>query len=302
MRKLFVFTCLLAVLLPATAQAAGKGIGLTPALRELVLEADQSSVSFKLSLVNSSDTPATLTISALDFGALDESGGIAFLGRTSQESAYGLSKWLNFDKTEVTLGPGGSEEVAATVTNQSSLRPGGHYGAVVVSQTSGGTGTDVTVVPSASTLVLLRKNGGEELKLELDEVKANSSLVTVPKSAQLKFKNSGNTHVVPRGTVELTNPSGHVVARAVINESSSFVLPESTRAFNLQLSNFRQPWLPGRYKLTTNWRWDGKEAFEKHETYHWYMGKLLLYMLLSISLLIVLIMYIKYRRRPPTRY
>lgn len=267
------------------------------------MDADQASVQFEVSLSNSTEAPIDLELSVLDFGALDESGGIAFLGLTGQEAAArGLKQWMTPAVDRISLSPGETAEVPVTVRNDASLSPGGHYGAVIVSAASGQPGADsVAVVPAASTLVLLKKTGGEQYSLDINDIKTNSSLINLPRQATLQFKNTGNIHVVPRGTVELVSPFGSVVVRGIINESSAFVLPDSNRDIHVSLTGYRQPWLPGRYKLVTTWRHDGTDQTITQVLHYWYAGKLVLYSVVVLSTLIVLIMYIRYRRRPPTR-
>lgn len=302
-RRLGLVAFLLALLPVVPAQAATKGIGLTPAIQELSLAAEQPTVEFRISLSNTTDAAVELELSVLDFGALDESGGIAFLGLTGQEAASrGLKQWMRPELDRVSLAPGTSVEVPVTIRNDASLSPGGHYGAVIVSSASSDPGADsVAVVPAASTLVLLKKTGGEQFGLELEDIKTNSSLINLPKQASLLLKNTGNIHVVPRGTLELVSPLGGVVARGVINEASAFVLPNSSREMRVQLTSYKQPWLPGRYTLTTTWRYDGTDHTTTQIHHFWYAGKLAIYFVIFLSALIVLVMYIRYRRRPLTR-
>lgn len=304
MRKALLAALLLALtLLPGVTSAASKGIGISPAIQEVRLEEGQASVSFTVQLINSSDQAMDLQLSTLDFGALDEAGGIAFLGKSGQESGdYGLKQWMKLNKESLALEPGASSEVEVTITNDESLRPGGHYGAVIVSAKNANDNDDsVAVLPAASSLVLLKKMGGEQLDLQLAATKANNSLVSLPKNTMLKFTNTGNTHVVPRGTVELIDPLGKVLSSSVINETSAYVLPGSSRQINAEIKLSSQPWLPGRYKLAVNWRYDGQETFNQTIEYKWYIGKLTFILVIITSLLIILIMYIRYRRRPVSR-
>lgn len=297
-RRIILIALTLAIIIPGNTQAEG-GIGITPAVREVTLEKDQLSVSFKIGLYNGTSSNVALSLSALDFGSLNESGGIAFLGLTGQEtSPYGLKQWMNFDKDSIELEPGESRDVEVTIANQESLGPGGHYGAVIVSANSGNSDNkDVSVVPAASSLVLLKKSGGEKLEINLDSVTAKGSIIKLPDSIEIKFHNSGNTHVVPRGIVELNGPFSSKIAKNAINETSAFVLPDSSRIIKVPLKVNQQPWLPGRYKLNIVWRYDGRDETETFAVYQWYIGKLTLYLLGVIILLLVIILRIRAKRR-----
>jgi hypothetical protein len=105
-------------------------------------------------------------------------------------------------------------------------------------------------------------------------------------------------HLVPRGTVELFGPNGNLISRGVINQNSGFILPESFRQFDVNFANQNQPWLPGKYKLVTSWRFDGREEMTTETITYWYVGKLFLWLMLVLCLVIVCILFIKWRNKP----
>jgi hypothetical protein len=78
----------------------------------------------------------------------------------------------------------------------------------------------------------------------------------------LRFENSGNVHVVPRGILTLTDPIGRTVGRGILNESSSMILPESQRFYKTELRRLAPLFVPGWYSLTISYRYDGKNEFE----------------------------------------
>lgn len=301
--RLLLVLVLMVIALPARANAAVQGIGITPALQEVVLEQGEDSVTFKVGLANTTEDTVKLNLSMMDFGALDESGGIAFIGRGDQEASdYGLRRWVTLEPSVIELQPGASTDATVTITNDGSLRPGGHYGAVIVSSADEASDPErVAVVPAASSLVLFKKIGGENYQLRLESINANKSLLNLPKKTELKFRNVGNVHVVPRGTVVLSGPGGMEISRGVINETSSFVLPGSNRIMDVQMKERSKPWLPGRYTLTATWRFDGTGRTETFVRHYWYLGRLGIIVLIALCSVIVLIMYVRYRMRPPTR-
>lgn len=307
MKKL-ILLALLGVLCLVSYKTAhsNQGVGLSPSIQEIVMKEADKSVEFEVDVTNFTSSPVEFDVSLMDFGSLDESGGIAFLGRPGQEATdFGLKKWMSVENPNFRLEPGKSNAVKVTITNSSDMSPGGHYGAVVVSSKAPEPNDNdgVSVLPAASSLVLLKKQGGKEASLDLSSLKASSSLIRLPNSAELRFENKGNIHLVPRGTVELFSPSGGIVGRATVNESSGFILPKSNRAYAVSLGqDSNSPWLPGRYKLVMTWRWDGREEAFTHVSYHWYIGKIVLF--LSVMLLVFsgIFTYARYRRRPATRY
>lgn len=302
-RKLFVLLFVLTLTAPIKVFATN-GIGVTPGLQEIEMSQDQPEVSFEVVVSNSTESRVDFRLNTIDFGALDESGGVAFLGKTGQETyAYSLSQWMQVATPEISLEPGATQSVTVTIKNDASLSPGGHYGAVLV--TTRDTGQvqhdSVAMLPGASTLVLLKKSGGESYDLKIDQIKANKPFLGLPQSAQLRFQNAGNIHVVPRGTVQLTGPFNSKLANGTINETSAFVLPDTYRQMEVPLRYTSQPWLPGRYTMKIEWRYDGTDQMQTQEIHYWYVGKIGWAVIIIVSLSFVLYLYILYRRRPVTR-
>jgi hypothetical protein len=291
------------LLVPNTAGATTKGISVSPALKEVTLDADAADVTFSFGITNTTSETMNLRLSMLDFGSLNEAGGIAFLGRSGQETTtYGLRQWIVLEKDTLTLRPGESQELHATVVNRSALAPGGHYGAIVVtSEQEDIDDQSVAVLPSASVLVLLKKSGGEHIDLQLPRIVSPHSIIGLPREVSLRFRNDGNTHAVPRGTVKLQDPFKHIIGRGIINEDSGFILPESHRVYKVQFNSAPKGWMPGRYALITTWRYDGTEKTVTTVTHIWYIG-LIPIIIFSIIMFIICLFFVqrRFRRKKTT--
>ncbi|MDQ3123887.1 MAG: hypothetical protein M3Q14_04355 [bacterium] len=284
-----------------TAKAVISGVVLSPAIKEVRLEKDQAEVSFTVDISNTTTETADMRLTTVDFGSLDESGGVAFLGRSEQETTvYGLRQWMVLEKENVALEPGQKQSVKVTIENKDSLSPGGHYGAVLVSLARPDNSEDsLTALPSASTLVLVKKVGGEVLSLDLNSTDGNGSLTSLPKSVNLRFQNGGNTHLVPRGIIEVLNPRGKRVAHGTINQASAFVLPESFRQMKVDLTYSTKLLWPGRYKVVTNWRYEGREDFQQSVVEFIYLGSivsLIIFVVCIVLICIVVRLAIKKRK------
>jgi hypothetical protein len=77
----------------------------------------------------------------------------------------------------------------------------------------------------------------------------------------LRFQNNGNVHLVPRGVISVTDPFGRVVVKGIINQESALILPETLRVYPVRLDKLATSLVPGRYTLTTTYRYDGKDDF-----------------------------------------
>ena len=243
-----------------TAASPPKGISLTPFEQQLTLGSTDGAKSFDIILTNHTDSLQELDLSSRDFGSLNDSGGILLEGHTAYSQRYGLTSWLTLGTDTVVLQPGESRTIPVTVDNRSSLQPGGHYAAVVASVNSlnNQAGNHVVINQQLLSLVLVDKVGGEHFDLKLAGITQNGNWLHLPTTVKLHFQNPGNVHVIPRGTVKLLTPSGTVVSQGIINDDSSFVLPETFRDIYVNLTPVgRALSLPGLYRLEVQYHYDG---------------------------------------------
>lgn len=239
-----------------------------PLYHEVEIRGTDAEQSFHVDLSNRTDADATFSVSVVDFGTLDESGGIAFLGGSGDfERRYGLASWMKVGSESFIVPAGKSERIPITVENRESLSPGGHYGAVLFRMSEpGDAATDaptVAVESSFAALVFVKKTGGEiaELSYKGSEDISRDAF-GIPAGLSLRFQNSGNIHLVPRGRSVVTDPFGRVVRKGVINAESGRILPESFRTFQTGLEPLSQAFFPGFYTVTVEYRYDGKEPFD----------------------------------------
>jgi len=253
----------LTLLWPASAAAAGnqpQGISLTPFEQQLTIQPTDPAKTFDVILTNHTKSLQELDLTARDFGSLNDTGGILLEGSNDYSRKYGLASWLSLGTDTVVLQAGETRSLPVTVYNRSSLQPGGHYGAVVASVNSlnGQSGNRVIINQQLLSLILVDKVGGEHFDLKLAGISQNGNWLHLPNTVKLHFLNPGNVHVIPRGTVSLLSPSGSIIARGIINDDSSFVLPETYRDIFVTLTPVSRSFeLPGPYHLAVNYRYDG---------------------------------------------
>ncbi len=265
------FFLLLSLLSPVSAQAEGEGaLSVSPLFTDITLGASESSQEFFLTVANTTAEPVVLRLSLVDFGSLNESGGIAFLGKdASGTNRYALASWITPEKDVVTLLPGTEEKLKLTIENRESLSPGGHYGAALFSiEPEGGrveaVDSNVSVNSTFSALIFAKKEGGALRELTLKETWTDEYALWsgLPEKRGVRFQNSGNVDLTPRGRIVLTDPLGRLVAKGILNEDSSRILPESFRNYSTSLSPMALRLVPGFYVLSTEYRFDGQDAFQ----------------------------------------
>jgi hypothetical protein len=230
------------------------------------LDDGEAGETYEASVTNDTDVLVTFEISAIDFGGLDESGGVAFLGATGDlEQKYALASWIELEASEVTLQPGETRTVNVRIENQESLAPGGHYGAVVFKNTSSvrPETPSVAINQVFSSLVFVKKTNGARYGLELVSVEERIAWWRFDPRVTLRFRNLGNVHVVPRGEISVTDPLGREVYRGIINDGSTLVLPETVREYPLKLFPLEKAIIPGWYAFKMRYRYDGRDDVDQ---------------------------------------
>jgi hypothetical protein len=247
---------------------AAKGVTISPAFQQVSINQDEAEHPVTFRITNNETAARTYDLSAADFNTLGESGGLFFIGTnpTELQKKYGLAKWFSLPEKTITVQPKQTFTLNAKIENLPDLSPGGHYGALMLSQNNQPSGgqSRVSVHPIASSLMFITKLGGDTHKLDLSGVSLKHSLFTLPSGVTLRFQNTGNTHVVPRGIVTLSTPQGRLISRGVINEDSNIILPQTFRQYSVSLQKVSNAYAVGRYELNVSFRFDGIDQYRSY--------------------------------------
>lgn len=228
---------------------SSSGISLTPAIEKLNLTKNQINTNFNITVSNNNTYPIVVTVSTSNFTALNTGGSVAFLN--SSNTAHGLKQSLHPSLSEVPLPAKSSATIPISITNVSSLAPGGHYGAVifrVVPLSYKSKGNSLSTNEELSVLVFLTTSSGGTQSVQLNPPNFGSIVTSLPTSLNLVLTNTGNTQVSPIGHVSITRAS-KVLAKGVINAESGLVLPLTSRLYNVNLVYAKKTNLPGIYHI-----------------------------------------------------
>ncbi len=208
-----------------------------PAYVDVTLTEPGETQDITLTYTNSGDKTLVLEMFPLDFAHTDGDGTIGLMHPEPGSYAYGLASYLSLQADQVTIEPKSSHTFTVQVQNRQDLSPGGHYGVVVGRILSpDGSAFGAQVAPSVSTLIYLSKIGGERYNLSLKEFDWGSDIVfSYPKTARLEFQNEGNIHVVPYGTITVTDMFGRITHNGILNTSSFRVMPQSRRFIHVEM-------------------------------------------------------------------
>ncbi len=227
------------LLYPGLSQAkelGGQGVEVSPAFIDVELTHPGDVKQVPFTFTNYTNKQITLDLSPIDFKQRDDMGDIGFVGRDTGSYSYSLSSFLSFEANRITLEPQENRVFLVTITNRDDMSPGGHYAAVVAKLVSDTPGIATTIQPSVSSLIMLRKTGGERFNLSLTDITLPGDIsFTTPRTLQLVFQNEGNIHVIPYGLVEIKDVFGRLVSKGIINTSSYRVLPQSRRIISVDM-------------------------------------------------------------------
>lgn len=212
------------------AERKDSSLEVSPAYIDISLEKPDDIQTVEVVFTNHSKSPLTLQIFPIDFKQADDFGAIQMLTNPGSYS-YSLSSFLSLESDTVLLDAGQKKSFQVTIKNREDLSPGGHYAAVVAKVVNPNQTDQPSVSPAVSSLILLRKIGGERFNISLKDVNwpENNVVFEYPNQINLTFQNEGNIHVIPYGRVDIVDIFGRLIYKGIINTSSLAVFPESRR-------------------------------------------------------------------------
>ncbi len=248
-------------------------ITVRPFLQEIKLEPGVSEKQFDLTINNDSKFKQIFSLSEVNFGSLNETGGLVFAGASAKNfsSKYGLTKWLKLEKDNIEIAAGQQAVIKVSIVNDNDMEPGAHYAAIITTAQKPIEAVDqLTITPKVSSLIFATKQGGESYNIHLRSVEHNGSLWKLPTKVNLRIQSTGNTYIVPRGVVSIKQGS-KINSRGIINSQSAIVLPESTRNFEVPITQLINPdrgLIYTNYKIQIDYRYDGVSSYAS-KTYNY---------------------------------
>ena len=200
----------------------------------LVLEYDLApgkAAAGTITLRNEGSEPETYYSMVKDFVAGDEAGSPSFVEKSSARS---LVDWVGFSPKMITLGPGESAPIVFNLTVPKTAAPGGYYGGLLFSTSAPTDTKGVGAVGATGPLLLVRVSGNVIEKGTISHFTASpDSSTSLPITFNVRFENTGTTHLKPSGVIRVRNMFGGVAAVIPVNQDGRNVLPSSARQFQL---------------------------------------------------------------------
>lgn len=280
-------------------------VTVTPPLFQLTIGPGESWSSM-LKIVNNNSYDVTYYASPIDFEADGEQGKGRFMplveDRNSSTSAKAtLGYWIDISSDPIVIPRGTSGEIPFTVTIPENASPGGHYAAILVGTKPGEeeiSGPMMRISSFVSSLLFVRIKGEIVERARIREFLSTKRLYETPQADfLLRFENTGNTHLKPRGDIVLYNMWGKERGKVAINQVNNFgnVLPGTIRKFEFSWRGTGNMLDIGRYSavVTLAYGEDDKQNVSA-TTYFWVVPlvpvgtvlAILIFFLLSLAWLI----------------
>ncbi len=236
----------------------GNALKVSPVRMDVKMDPGTSQ-TIEVTIQNLTSASALLRPFINDFVASgDESGRPSIILAENEYAPSYSFKRLVTPPADVLVKSGESRKVRVTITAPKDAPGGGYFGAVRFAPTSGSDDNkNVNLAASVGTLVLLRMSGDikEEMTLESFDVRKDGKpakffMSNKDLNAVARFKNNGNVHLEPFGSIRVKR-FGKVVASFEINDEEvrGNVLPDSIRRFETKLEKIGS-W--GKYTLEGN--------------------------------------------------
>jgi len=279
----------------SAAPTAPSALTVSPAIVELSANKGQSSLVFTLSVTNDSPNKVSVISRVDDFTALNSTGSAQFLNNTTRTAtAHGLAHWMTPNIPTFDLEAHATRAVSVAIDGLPVMAPGGHYGAVIFGVVPSADSSQANVVGSdaaVSSLVFLTTDTPGKKVVSLLTPDLSPIQLALPSSVDLIFANTGDVQATPHGTVTMSDPFHHEVAREMLNVDSGQVLPGTSRLYQIMFGSASQLRWPGLYRLAVAYRADGQAEGSSYEQTFLYIPSVLLILggaLLAAGLLFVL--------------
>lgn len=210
-----------------------------PGKTEIYLNPGESVVK-NITVTNRVDQTVSFKLTTEDFvGTDDARQPVVLLGDTNSPNS--LKEFIVPEIIEFNLEFGEKITIPVTISVPLNAEPRGYYGALIISNKPDQIAADgevpdevkgrTRIVSRIGSLFLLRINGEGIEQGTVEGFKTIGPTRTFysarPPGFEIAYKNTGNVHLVPYGTVTIKNIFGQVIKTLPVD--AYFVLPDSTR-------------------------------------------------------------------------
>ena len=234
MKRLFI-TIGLSLFMPGLVSAAS----VSPSLIDVSVERGET-IEESISVINTSKSDQIYYLDVIEFTAREEGGEPQFI--SSQESHSEHLDWFSFESDTVVVPAESIGDITFDLLVPPNIQSGGYFAAVTVSQSPEDliSSNGALIEAKIAVLVLITVEGDTVETAQLLDFGSDMSgafLSTPDVDAIYRIQNQGNVHILPVGTIKVTDIFGRTIAESDANISLGRILPESTRVYQVQVSS-----------------------------------------------------------------
>ena len=263
---------------PVLAQSDSLKMTLTPPLIKNNMIPGETWVS-TIKLVNNNKEKLTLYTEIQDFRSSPE-GGVELIPIEESEgdgnqSGF-LRQWMQIKKGPFVVEPFASIEIPFEIKVPEVAEPGGHYAAILVGTKPSGKveGSGLSISSMISSLVLISIAGDVVEEGRIREFSTDKTYYKNPEiNFKLRFENTGNVHLQPRGNITIKDMFGNEKGIIDINKDTAYgnVLPKSITSWDFFWEGESGLFKMGKYNAVLNLYYGEQSAEVDTRTfYFWY--------------------------------
>lgn len=278
------------------AQESARSITIIPPLVDSLLNPGDKREG-TLKLVNNSSTELTFSASVKDFIVDDTLGTPTILPDGVLSNKYSAASWIAVTPDTFTLAPGKTQILNYYIQIPGDARPGGHYAAIVYApqELLGVKGTGAGVETHLGTLFYAAVDGDIVENASVKEFKADSSFKEYgPVELTTMIVNYSDSHIRPKGTVDIKNLFGQVIYSQPLEEHNIF--PEAVREFKNKVG---KKLMFGRYtaELRATYGQNNNLTLFAVTNFIVFPWKITAVIILAITVAVLLFIFLKKKKR-----
>ncbi len=262
---------------------------------ELELDPGQRAES-QITLTNRTGEETNFSVTVEDFQGSKNESDVSFDFLDKEKSMFSLRDYLKPETMEFSLKHGEQIKLPITIEIPKNSRPGGLYGAVIISKKNPEESvqkkevtSNIKIISRLAALFYIKVKGEVREDGSLKNFSSDKNFYERgPISLKIDFENRGNIHLKPSGRIDFFNILNEKVGEAEVD--SFFVLPESIRQKQV---SYGKSLMIGKYRaeLTLDDGYGNKK--ENRSVVFWVIPwKILLLIFIAIFALVVGIRYV----------
>jgi hypothetical protein len=233
-----ILSCFLVYIFLFCAHQA-KAISISPPIIDVASDPG-TIIERSITINNETDKERIYSVGVMNFEMTGEEGYQKFIPLEADKS-FDLSGWIKYNEDKIIVQPKNSKKFIFTINVPLDADPGGHYASIFFStgttRSEENKDSNVGIEAQINSLILLQVSGAVDEKAQIESFNLENKstlLYHLPAKFIFRINNEGNTHIRPKGNIEIKNIFGKRTVLLDANPKNNRVLPENIRKIESQ--------------------------------------------------------------------